>query len=97
MRHAVLQAWGNPPVETTRFNVTLANGMKVRPFRVLKNWLLKIIGYQFSVNFIVMKGVDYDILLGRPWMRNARVIEDCGNNLIFLGNRTEAVKVEMDI
>ena len=29
-------------------------------------------------------------------MRNARVIEDWGNSLIFLGNRTEAVRVEMD-
>ena len=57
---------------------------------------MKIASVQFSVDFIVMKGVDYDILLGRPWMRNARVIEDWGNGLIFLGNRTEAVRVEMD-
>ena len=66
VNHSVLQAWGNPPIEPVHFNLTVADGYKVRPMGVLRDWPVKIAGVLFKVNFVIMKGVDYDLLLGRP-------------------------------
>jgi hypothetical protein len=73
--------------------------------RLIKDFKIQIHGIPYIATFTVMKNnaldSNYSMLLGRPWLHNACVTHDWGNNLITIeGNgimRTIAMTKHLDI
>ncbi len=64
-----------------------------RPLRIIINLKIHIHGILYIATFTILKNnvVDYNyfMLLRRPWLRDAKVICDWGNNVIIIkGNGT---------
>jgi hypothetical protein len=64
-----------------------------RPLGIIKNLKIHIHGIPYLATFTVLQNnvVDpnYSMLLGRPWLRDAKVTHDWGNNVITIqGNGT---------
>ena len=59
------------------FLVRMADQRRVRALGILRNLVLSIGGISFAMAFVVMNMEDaeeeYSMLLGRPWLRQARV------------------------
>ncbi len=59
-----------------------------RPLGIIKNLKIHIHGIPYVTTFIVLQNnvVDcsYSMLLGRPWLKNAKVTHDWGNNVIIV-------------
>jgi hypothetical protein len=60
----------------------------IKPLGIIKNLKILINGIPYIATFIVFKNsvVDYSyfMLLGRLWLRNAKVTHDWGNNVIIV-------------
>jgi len=64
-----------------------------KPLGIIRNLEIHIHGTPYIATFIVLKNnvvePSYSMLLGRPWLRNAKVTHDWGNNVITVqGNGT---------
>jgi hypothetical protein len=59
-----------------------------RPLGIIRNLKIHIHGIPYVTTFIVLQNnvVDcsYSMLLGRPWLKNAKVTHDWGNNVIIV-------------
>jgi hypothetical protein len=71
----------------------MTNQSMIRPLRIIKNLKIHIHGIPYITTLIVLKNnvVDfsYSMLLGRPWLRDAKVTHEWGNNVIIVqGNGT---------
>jgi hypothetical protein len=58
----------------------------IRPLRIIRNLKIHIHGIPYIATFIVLQNsvVDsnYSMLLGRPWLKDAKVTYDWGKNVI---------------
>jgi hypothetical protein len=64
-----------------------------KPLGIIPNIRIRIHGISYIVTFVVMnnKVVDptYSMLLGHPWLRDAKVIYDWGTDMVTIkGNKT---------
>jgi hypothetical protein len=64
-----------------------------RPLIIIRNLKIQIHGIPYVATFIVLQNnvvdFNYSMLLGRPWLRDAKVTHDWGNNVINVqGNGT---------
>ncbi len=71
----------------------MANQNMIRPLGIIRNLKIHIHGIPYITTFTVLKKrvVDssYSMLLKRPWLKDAKVILDCNNNVIIVqGNGT---------
>jgi hypothetical protein len=71
----------------------MANQNMTKPLGIIRNLKIQIHGIPYVATFIVLQNnvVDssYSMLLGRPWLKDAKVTHDWGNNVIIIqGNGT---------
>jgi hypothetical protein len=71
----------------------MADQTITKPVGLIKDFKIYIHGIPYIAMFVVMKNnvynSNYSMLLGRPWLHNAFVTHDWGNNLITIeGNGT---------
>jgi hypothetical protein len=81
-----------PKPSPTPYHLRMANQSMIRPLRIIINMKIHILGIPYVATFIVLQNnvVDssYPMLLERPWLKDAKVTHDWGNNVnIFQGNR----------
>ncbi len=66
----------------------MADQSMTKPLKIIKNLKIHIHGIPYITTFTILKNnvVDfsYAMLLGRPWLKDAKVIHDWGNNVITL-------------
>jgi hypothetical protein len=66
----------------------MANQSMTKPLGIIKNLKIHIHGIPYVATFTVLKNnvVDYNysMLLGRPWLKDAKVKHDWGNNVIIV-------------
>ena len=66
------------------FNLKMANGTIAKPTGLLRDLKIHIHDIPYIVTLIVIDcqtiKSDYSMLLGRPWLRNAKVIHDWAND-----------------
>jgi hypothetical protein len=64
----------------------MPNQYMTRPLGIIKNLKIQIHGISYVATFIVLQNSvvnsSYSMLLERPWLRNAKVKHDWGNNVI---------------
>jgi len=71
----------------------MANQNMTKPLGIIRNLKIQIHGIPYVATFVVLQNnvVDssYSMLLGRPWLKDAKVTHDWGNNVIIIqGNGT---------
>ena len=66
---------------------------------ILRNQEIVVAGLTFSVNFVVLRMDEgdnpYSLLVGRPWLRAAKVKQDWGSQKITIRKGKKKVKVNM--
>jgi hypothetical protein len=66
----------------------MANQTTTKLVRLIKDLKIQIHGIPYIMTFTVMKknvlDFNYSMLLGRPWLHNAHVTHDWGNNIITI-------------
>ncbi len=82
-----------PLPQLTPFNLLMVDFSFIKPLGIIPNIRIRIHGIPYIVTFIVMnnKIVDptYSMLLGRPWLWDAKVVHDWGTNMVTIkGNGT---------
>ncbi len=71
----------------------MAHQNMTKPLGIIINLKIHIHGIPYIATFIVLKNsvidFSYSLLLGRPWLRDAKVTHDWGTNVIIIqGNGT---------
>lgn len=69
----------------TKMTLQLANTSITRPSRIIEDVLVNMDKFLFSVDFVVMDIEDNDdvpLILGRPFLKTARIMIDIYNGLI---------------
>ena len=92
-----------PKPSPAPFNLKMANGTIAKPTGLLRDVKIHIHGIPYIVTLTVIDcqtiKSDYSMLLGRPWLRNAKVIHDWANDQVqIMGNGTvKTVKVNRQL
>ena len=86
-------------MEETSLIVKRADGATMRPIGVVKNLRVNTFGLTYKIWFVIMdfgNQLDaYDIILGRPYMRMASLIDDWLTNIIYLQKDDQIIKVDL--
>ena len=88
-----------PKPSPAPFNLKMANRTIAKPTGLLRDVKIHIHGIPYIVTLTVIDcetiKSDYSMLLGRPWLRNAKVIHDWANDQVqIMGNGTvKTVKI----
>ena len=94
---------GLPKPSPAPFNQKMANGTIAKPIGLLRDVKIHIHGIPYIVTLTVIDcqtiKSDYSMLLGRPWLRNAKVIHDWANDQVqIIGNGTvKTVKINRQL
>ena len=94
---------GLPKPSPAPFNLKMANGTIAKSTGLLRDVKIHIHGIPYIVTFTVIDcqtiKSDYSMLLGRPWLRNAKVIHDWANDQVqIMGNGTvKTVKINRQL
>ena len=94
---------GLPKPSPAPFNLKMANGTIAKPTGLLRDVKIHIHGIPYIVTLTVIDcqtiKSDYSMLLGRPWLRNAKVIHDWANDQVqIMGNGTiKIVKINRQL
>ena len=94
---------GLPKPSPAPFNLKMANGTIAKPTGLLRDVKIHIHGIPYIVTLTVIDyqtiKSDYSMLLGRPWLRNAKVIHDWANDQVqIMGNGTvKTVKINRQL
>ena len=76
----------------------LADGHIQRPIGLLERVLVTTCGIEYEHTFAVVdfgQNPNYDVILGRPFMWQLKMIQDWGFNYIYLRQDTSITKVNM--
>ena len=94
---------GLPKPSPAPFNLKMANGTIAKPTCLLRDVKIHIHGIPYIVTLTVIDcqtiKSNYSMLLGRPWLRNAKVIHDWANDQVqIMGNGTvKTVKINRQL
>ena len=83
----IWESWGRPAIRKTRMKLQLADGYIEKPIGLLEKVVVSSCGVEYEHTFAVVdfeKNPNYDIILGRPFMRQLKMIQDWGFNFIYL-------------
>ncbi|XP_014506328.1 uncharacterized protein LOC106766083 [Vigna radiata var. radiata] len=91
---SVLEKIGGLEVKPARITLFKADGSTKKPYDVVENVMVQTDNLRFLVDFMVMEmGEDLEIpiILGRPFMKTAKVIINVDDGTITLKNQEEEV------
>ena len=75
----VWEAWGKPALRKTRMKLQLADGFMERLLGLLEKVVVTSYGIEYEHTFAVVdfgKEPNYEIIVGRPFMRKMKMIQD---------------------
>ena len=83
----IWEKWGKPTIRKTRLKLQLADGHLEPPLGLLEGISITTCGIKVIHTFAVVdfgRRTAYDIILGRPFMRQIKLIQDWGSNHLYL-------------
>ena len=90
---------GQPQMDVADLRVKLANGGLVRALGLLRNLRVKILDHYVAHTFPVMdfndKPRSFKMILGRPFMREHKMVHNWSNNHVYLNLKDEHVRVNL--
>ena len=78
--------WGKPAIRKTRLKLQLDDGHLEPPLGLLEGISIITCGIKFVHTFAIVdfgRKTTYDIILGRPFMRQIKMIQDWGSNHLY--------------
>jgi hypothetical protein len=79
---------GLPKLKPSPYHLRMVDQSMMKPLGIIRNLKIHIHGIPYITTFIVLKNnvVDsnYSMLLGRPWLGDAKVTHYQGNNVIII-------------
>ena len=94
----VWDAWGNPALRKTRMKLQLADGYIESPIGLLEKVVVTSCRIEYKHTFAVVdfgKKPNYEIILGRPFMRQLKMIQDWGYNYIYLHHPNATTRIDL--
>ena len=73
----IWEKWDKPTVRQTCMNLQLADGSLENPIGLLENVTVKSCGIEYEHTFAIVdfgKSANYEVILGRPFMRHFRMV-----------------------
>ena len=73
------EKWGKDPLQPTRMGLQLADGKIKYPLGLIENIQVKVCGIHCEHSFVVVdfdQETNYEVILGRPFMRQMMVVQD---------------------
>ena len=86
--------WGKRALTSTRMGLQLADGEVKYPIGLLEDSSISICGIEIAHTFAVVDfgpETNYEIILGRPFMRQMLVVQDWGYNRLYLRHKNAIV------
>ncbi|MGJ2631377.1 retropepsin-like aspartic protease, partial [Salmonella enterica subsp. enterica serovar Paratyphi A] len=83
----IWKKWARPALRETCMKLQLADGHTERPLGLLEKLIVSSCGIEYKHTFVIVafKQLNsYDIILGRPFMRQLKMVQDWGYNYIYL-------------
>ena len=83
----IWEKWGKPTVRQTCMNLQLADGSLENPIGLLENVTVKSYGIEYEHTFAIVdfgKNTNYKVILGRPFMKQFKMVQDWGYNYLYL-------------
>ena len=86
--------------EPLPFNIGMAKNRTMVPKDVVKSTKIQIFGIQYVVNLVVLEMKNkiartYHMLLGRPWLQDAKINHDLKRDKIFLNKGKRKFKLKL--
>ena len=94
----VWDTWGKPALRKTGMKLQLADGNIKEPIGLLEQVRATTCGIQYEHTFAIIdfgKCPHYDIILGRPFMRQMKMIHDWGSDHIYLQQHETIIRVNL--
>ena len=79
-------------------NLQLADGRLKNPIGILENVALTTCGIEYTHSFAVVdfgKEANYELILGRPFMRQFSMVQDWGYDYIYLRHKCATTRVNL--
>lgn len=96
---SVCRKLGITDFENAPFQVRMADQRRIQPLGIIRGKILEVSGLKFDVNFVVLRLEEsekhYPMILGRPWLRAAKVKQDWGADRIVIRKGKRKVKLMM--
>ncbi|MCO5577550.1 hypothetical protein L7F22_031381 [Adiantum nelumboides] len=94
----IWEKWGKSALRKTRMKLQLADGYVEKPLGILEQIIVTSCGIDYEHTFAVVdfgKTNNFDIILGRPFMRQLKMIQDWGYDQIYLRHKELVTKINM--
>ena len=95
---SIWEKWGKPTVRSTRMNLQLADGKLDNPIGILENVALTACRIEYTHSFAVVdfgREANYELILGRPFMRQFSTVQDWGYDYIYLRHECAITRVNL--
>ena len=92
----IWDSWGQPALTKTRMKLQLADGYVKRPLGLLEKVVVLSCNIEYKHTFAVVDfgtKPNYEIILGRPFMRQLKMIQDWGYNYIYLKQPNDTTQI----
>ena len=94
----IWESWGKPAIRKTRMKLQLADRYIEKPIDLLEKVVVSSCGVEYEHTFAIVdfgKSPNYDIILGRPFMRQLKMIQDWGFNYIYLRQPQAVTRINL--
>ena len=94
----IWESWGKPAIRKTRMKLQLAYGYIEKPIGLLEKVVVSSCGVEYEHTFAIVdfgKSPNYDIIFGRPFMRQLKMIQDWGFNYIYLRKQQAVTHINL--
>ena len=94
----IWQKWGALALKKTRMELQLADGNLEHPLGLLVDMPIESCGVTYEHTFAVVdfgRDTNYDVILGRPFMRQMEVIQDWGSDYLYLRHDGVTTRVSL--
>ena len=94
----IWESWGKPAIRKTRMKLQLADGYIEKSIGLLEKVVVSSCGVEYEHTFAIVnfgKSSNYDIILGRPFMRQLKMIQDWGFNYIYLRQQQAVTRINL--
>ena len=90
--------WGKLSLRKTRMELQLADGNLEQPLGMLENVMVESCGVKYEHTFAIVdfgQDTNYEVILGRPFMQQLRVIQDWGFDYLYLRHDDITTRVNL--
>ncbi|KAH7430448.1 hypothetical protein KP509_09G099600, partial [Ceratopteris richardii] len=99
MTKYMMKALGLTHMEETPMSLRMADQTQVKPAGLLKNVSTVVGGLELSVDYLIVRPrtseVTFSILLGRPWLVQAKCVHDWRTGFITIGPKSDRVQIQV--